>query len=383
LRLGVYSDLVYRLDAEGVVSTDLSFIRFPTSLPPRVDEVVVLGRRDPVPGRGPYPLPSARVRFVGLPYYPSVFHVGRMLQTLRGSCRVFARELERLDAVWLFGPNPLAVLFALIARRRGTPVFLGVRQDYPRYIGNRLPSRRWAWALGAAWGLELAFRLLARRSPTIAVGEELAGHYRGGRAPVLATGLSLIGADDVVGEEEALARSWDGDELRLLSVGRLDPEKNPLLLAAILERLRARDPRWRLTVVGVGPLAEELERHAGPGLELAGYVENGPPLWRLYRESHAFLHVSLTEGVPQVVFEAFAAGIPIVATDVGGVSRAVERAALLVPPEDAEAAAAALERLRDDGELRARLVRDGLAIARRETTEAQLDRVLEFISRAG
>ena len=60
---------------------------------------------------------------------------------------------------------------------------------------------------------------------------------------------------------------------------------------------------------------------------------------RSTHSSDVFLHVSWTEGVPQVLFEAFAAGLPVVATDVGGVAQAVDGAALLVAPGDALAAA--------------------------------------------
>jgi len=173
MRLGVYSDLIYRRAGDGTVSADRAFIRFVTALPPRVDEVVVFGRLDPTPGAYPYVLPTENVRFVPLPHYPSVFHVWRLLGALRGSSAVFARELERLDAVWLFGPHPLALAFALISRRKSMPLVLGVRQDYPAYIRNRLPSRVWTWALGAAWVLEAAWRELARRR----------GRRRGRRIP--------------------------------------------------------------------------------------------------------------------------------------------------------------------------------------------------------
>ena len=67
----------------------------------------------------------------------------------------------------------------------------------------------------------------------------------------------------------------------------------------------------------------------------------------LYRNSHAFLHVSLTEGFPQVLVEAFASGLPAVATAVGGVAAAAGDAALLIEPQDAAAAAEALERIAD------------------------------------
>ena len=51
-------------------------------------------------------------------------------------------------------------------------------------------------------------------------------------------------------------------------------------------------------------------------------------LLALYRSAHVLLHVSWTEGLPQVLFEAFAAGLPVVATDVGGVAEAAGDGAL-------------------------------------------------------
>ena len=380
-RLGVYADLVYRREGE-TLSTDRAFIHFVTGLAPLVDELVLFGRLDPQPRRSPYALPSEGVRLVALPHYPSLTDIVGMLRSLRGARAAFASELPALDAVWLFGPHPLAEVFARAASRSGKAVFLGVRQDLPEYIANRLPSRRWLWAVGAARALDRSFRRRARTTPTVVVGEALARRYARGSAPVLATGFSLVRERDLVPLDEALAKPWTG-ELRIVSVGRLDPEKNPLLLPEILADLRHRAD-WRMLVAGDGPLADEVARRASElgvrdSLELLGYVPNGPRLWELYRSSHAFLHVSLTEGLPQVLFEAQAAALPIVATDVGGVAAALAdgEAGLLVPPNDARAAAAALERVRDD-DLRKRLVTAGLEHARRETLEAQLERVLDF-----
>jgi len=386
MRLGVFADQTY-VSVGGRVSTNRAFVRFVTSLPPRVDEVVVFGRLDPVPGTGPYELSGEGVRFVPLPFYRRVSSVPRMLGVMRESARVFGREIERLDAVWIFGPHPVALLFSVVARRRGVPLVLGVRQDYPTYIAGRLPSRWWRWAVGAAWALDRVFRLLARRAPTVALGDELARHYAGG-APVLATGFSLVPEAEVTDLDQALRRAWDG-ELQLLSVGRLDPEKNPLLLVDVIAELRARDPRWRLVVAGDGPSRPEMERRAAErGIEGAvdflGEVPNGPALWELYRQSNVFLHVSLTEGLPQVLFEAQAAGLPIVATAVGGVPAALGHGAtgLLVPPRDVPAAIAATERLAADVRLRQQLVAAGLENARQETLEAQLDRVAAFLRRS-
>jgi glycosyltransferase involved in cell wall biosynthesis len=385
VRLGVHLDYVFRAQG-GRLSTDRAFILFVVGLAEWLDELVLFGRLDPTEGRDDYVLPRDGLRFVGLPHYPRLTSIGALLRSVRVAAKRFDSELDSLDAVWLFGPHPVALVFAWLARRRKRTVFLGIRQDFPRYVSHRLPSRWWAWAVGAAWGLELTFRLLARRMPTVVLGEELARKYGGGRAQVLTTSFSLVRESDVVTTQQALDRPWDG-RLEILSVGRLDPEKNPLLLIDTIAAVNERRSHWHLRIVGTGPLAEALVRRAdklgvGESVELLGYVRNGPALRDVYRTSNVFLHVSWTEGVPLVLLEAQAAGLPIVATDVGGVRAALAHGerGLLVPPGSAAAAAQALERLARDESLRKGLIERGLAHARTETMDIQLGRLHDFFT---
>jgi glycosyltransferase involved in cell wall biosynthesis len=384
MRLGIYADLVYQADTGGV-STDRAFIVFVSALAERLDELVVFGRLDPSSGRAPYALPG-RIRFVSLPHYVRLTSVRALLRSVAGARRTFAAELERLDAVWIFGPHPIALEFVRVARSRRLPVILGIRQDFPQYVAHRLPNRRWVWAIPIAHALEQAFRLLARRLPTVVVGEALGATYRrGSEGRVHVTGISVVPRSAVAVADDAVRKDWSG-ELHLLSVGRLDGDKNPLLLPEILTRLRRANAGWRLVAVGHGPLAEAVAARAaelgvGESLELRGYVSHGDGLLDLYDKSHAFLHVAHTEGLPQVLFEAQAAGLPVVATDVGGVAAALgygERG-LLVPPADAAAAAQACERLRREPELRNDLIRSGLEFARNESIESQLDRLVAFL----
>jgi glycosyltransferase involved in cell wall biosynthesis len=288
----------------------------------------------------------------------------------------FWRLLDEVDAVWLLGPHPLAIAFALMAALRRRRVALGVRQDWPTLVRNRHPGRRWVHVVADL--LEGAYRLLARRVPTVVVGPQVAESYsRAGR--LLEISVSLVRREDLV---EPSPRAWGG---RVLSVGRLDAEKNPLLLADILKLLVDSGEDWRLTICGEGPLEGALrERLRHLGLEdradLVGYLPLHGGLIDLYRSSDALLHVSLTEGLPQVLLEAFAAGLPVVATAVGGVPGAVGDAGMLVPPDDADAAAAALERLARDQSLRNRLAKAGLERVRGRTLEAESARVAEFLS---
>jgi glycosyltransferase involved in cell wall biosynthesis len=160
-----------------------------------------------------------------------------------------------------------------------------------------------------------------------------------------------------------------------------------MLLLDVMAQLHAADPEWRLVIVGDGPMRTQLDaRTEELGLaevvDVRGYVPIDGELPRLYRSADAFLHVSWTEGVPQVLFEAFALGLPVVATAVGGIGDALADSALLVPPDDPQAAAAALLRIAGDHQLRARLVWAGLATARRCTREAECERVTRFLAEA-
>ena len=125
----------------------------------------------------------------------------------------------------------------------------------------------------------------------------------------------------------------------------------------------------------------ELRIEAATGLapELLGYVPLDAGLFDLYRDADVFLHISWTEGLPQVLLEAFAARLPVVATDVGGVGPVARGAAELVPPGDAEAAAAAVQRLVADPARRDRLVEVGVQRVRERTAEAERRRLVTFV----
>jgi glycosyltransferase involved in cell wall biosynthesis len=379
MRLAVYCDYSYRLDA-GSLYAELPFGLFLRELASHCERLVVTGRLDPSPGRYPYLMTG--IEYVPLPHYVSGAHFGAVMRTLPTGLRRFWRLLADVDVVWILGPSPpQALAFALLAAMRRRRVVLGVRQDLPELIRHRHRGRR-AIQL-AAVALESAFRLVARFVPVVVVGDDLARCYR--RATSLyVTYVSLLSEEDLLASADD-HRAYGGSDLRLLSVGRLDPEKNPLLLADVLRRTLRTDSRWSLDVCGDGPLREPLARRLhefgiADRARLRGYVAIDDGLWDLYRRSHVLLHVSLTEGVPQVLLEAFASRLPVVATAVGGVPEMVRGRGLLVAPSDADAAAEALQRLATDAKLRARLVDAAATEVRDHTLESECKRLAGFLS---
>lgn len=372
--VGAYSDFAYRSTARGL-ETDQAFVLFLAALRPHAGRLVLIGRHDPSPAPWHHVVPGG-ADFVALPHYATLSQPAAAARAGWATLRAFWRALDGLDVVWLFGPHPFSILFALMARLRRRRVVLGVRQHLPAYARHRHPGRRGVLLLALA--LEAAYRTLALAFPVVAVGPDLAHRYRHGRR-VLAIPVSLVGEADVA--LPGGARAWPQAPV-VLSVGRLDPEKNPLMLADVLAALG--EP-WRLVVCGEGSLAGELEARlralgVADRCELRGYVPLDGGLRDAYRTADAFLHVSWTEGFPQVLVEAFAAGLPTVATAVGGVEALAGDAALLVAAGDAGAAAAALERLRADPALRDALVARGLVVAAEHTVEAIAARTAAFLT---
>jgi glycosyltransferase involved in cell wall biosynthesis len=388
-RLGIYLDDVYWVfeadEGRSRISTDRSFLLFLCDVGERFDRLTLFGRAVHADAPSDYVLPS-RVELVELPHYANLRRVLAVLGAAGGSLTRFWRGLDRVDTLWIFGPHPFAVAFVALGALRRKRILLGVRQDSVKVYQARLPGLRWAPAILVVRVLDGIYRVLARRLPTTVQGAELAGSYGGPRSNLLTTTESVVRVRDVVPRPPE--RDWSG-QLELLTVGRLEPEKNPLLLVEALARLGSERPgRYRLTWVGRGPLDDVVrERAAELGvldrIEFHGYVPYDGGLLDLYSRAHMFVHVSLSEGMPKVLIEALACATPIVATEVGGVRTAMAdgSVALLVPPDDLDSLVEAVLRISDEPELRETLVARGLERVADLTLEAEADRVVGFMAR--
>jgi glycosyltransferase involved in cell wall biosynthesis len=161
------------------------------------------------------------------------------------------------------------------------------------------------------------------------------------------------------------------------TVTRLCRQKDPetlLRAARLMVELR---PDARLVVVGDGPLRGEVERRVEE-LGLGGHVVllgRRSDVDRLLPAFDAFVLSSRWEGLPRVVVEAMAAGVPVVSTDVGGIAEAVEDqvSGLLVPSGDHVALGNAVVRVLGDGELAGRL----RAEAERRVDEFDVGRMVD------
>jgi glycosyltransferase involved in cell wall biosynthesis len=177
---------------------------------------------------------------------------------------------------------------------------------------------------------------------------------------------------------------------RIVSVGRLQAPKDPLTLVRALAELEGR--AFRASFIGDGPERREVESEIArlglsDAVELAG---RRPDVPEILAASQVFVLASRSEGFPMAVLEAMAAGLPVVASRVGGLDELVDpgETGLLVRPGDPAELARAIARLLDEPGLRARMGAAGRARVERHfdldaALRAHLDLYRRELARRG
>jgi glycosyltransferase involved in cell wall biosynthesis len=149
-----------------------------------------------------------------------------------------------------------------------------------------------------------------------------------------------------------------------LYVGRLAPEKNLMMMIKAFDSLSGSVP-VKLILVGDGPYRRELEKKGDPRMFLAGY-RYGKELAALYASSDIFVFPSLTDTFGNVMQEAMACGLPVIAFDITGPRSVVRNfeTGLLAGDVSEESLSTAMERVAANGDLRHVLAEGALEFAR-------------------
>jgi glycosyltransferase involved in cell wall biosynthesis len=170
----------------------------------------------------------------------------------------------------------------------------------------------------------------------------------------------------------------------VLGVFRLSEEKRPLLFVETFAAVIAKVPGARAFVAGVGLLEGDMRRRIdevglSDSLTLLGRRDD---VLELMRISSVLLLTSSLEGMPNVVMEAQAVGLPVVASNVGGVSDCMvdDETGYLVDPEDSEGYAAKCIKLLESERLRTRFGQAGASFMRNAfSRRAMAERYLQVL----
>ena len=302
----------------------------PTDQEPRVDEIV----------RIPAAMSAA------LPMYPQYTWSVPELPALT------THLARNADLVQLATPGPMGLAGLIAARMLGLPVLAQYHTEVPDYAARLtgLPFVKDLVAPFVGWFYQQAELCLAP-------SQTVAGRLVGLGVAVenirrVQRGVDLALFDPARRDRNCLARYGIADDAPVaLYVGRLSKEKNLDGLRAAWRLVSEERPDAHLVVVGDGPQPTALD---GVGVVRTG-VLHGEELATMFASADVFAFASETETFGNVVVEAAASGLPAVVATAGAAHEHVIDGATGFVVAGAEALAAALVRLLDDADLRARM----------------------------
>jgi len=386
LRLGIYLHDRYRGDGNFTVSNSesLNFIKR-LKLAEQISLAVSVTPIQDI-DRGNYrvvaedlginllPLPGWRNLEESLTSIP--FSLSRILKTARNL-------LAKSDILWLRLPSVIAFFFWWLAKKQNKPVIMHVSGNVliaarsQKYKGLRRLAARLA-----SFTLHLLTRWMSRYGITLVSGGELKKLFSTHLYPAYQL-------DDILLSEKNLLapRKTKGQAKELLFVGRFDYGKGIELLVDVVEELHVEFPALRPRLAGSGPLFEPIrkkiaERGLGSYVKLLGFVPADGSLQKLYRKADIFILPSeKPEGFPRVILEAWGAGLPVLATRLGGIPYRIRHGenGLVVDPGDRNQLRDTLRMMIKDDTLRYKLAQGGRETVKSLTFEHQARRIRKLL----
>ncbi|MGH8030111.1 MAG: glycosyltransferase family 4 protein, partial [Arenimonas sp.] len=243
-----------------------------------------------------------------IPRYPGLrfgLPAGRRLAARWGA--------QRPDAIYVATEGPLGWSALRTARRLGIPAATGFHTRFDDYMGQYGAGFLSPWVF--AWLRRFHNRGAATLVPTRELQDQL---VQQGFRNVQRLGRAVDTRQFHPGFRDAsLRESWGlaDEDVAVLYVGRLAPEKNLPLLVRAFRALQAQVPSAKLVIVGDGPARKELHGLA-PDAIFAG-VRRGDELSRHFASADLFVFPSRSETFGNVVLEAMASAVATVAFDYG------------------------------------------------------------------
>jgi glycosyltransferase involved in cell wall biosynthesis/predicted metal-dependent phosphoesterase TrpH len=282
------------------------------------------------------------------------------------------------DAIHVCSPGPTGIAGALLARALGLPLLGSYHTELTAYAGLRSGDERVAGAMAMAVGAFYnACDVVLSPSPASDVALARIG-MPAERIMRWDRGVDTARFDPSLRDPGLLGGDRERDRVNVLYSGRITREKGVELLADAFLLAHAHEPRLHLVLAGGGPEQERLRERVGEErTTFLGWL-TGSELARAYASADLFLFPSVTDTFGQVILEAQASGLPVIAVAEGGpVSLIEHRTSGLLCEASAEALAEAVLELANSPLLRERLALAGLAAVRSRTWERALERLGE------
>ncbi len=281
------------------------------------------------------------------------------------------------DLVHVTAPGPAGIAATLMSRITGVPLLASYHTEIAAYAGMRSRDEALEALTRAGLGAFYSAPAAVLSPSPSADASVVALGADPGRVGRWERGVDFERFDPAKADRDAFP-----GEIKVLYAGRLTREKGVDLLAETFLRAHAADPRLHLLLAGGGPEEDELRQRLGERATFLGWLA-GEELPRAYSSADAFLFCSSTDTYGQVILEAAASGLPVVAVAEGGPAALIENrhTGLLCRP-DADHLAGTLLRLASSPALRRQLGEAGVRAARERSWERSMGQLAAGYRRA-
>lgn len=274
-------------------------------------------------------------------------------------------------------PSHISSIAYFALKKRKTTIFNYVGGDtyYGLVQSVKGPVKK-LFIIPIAKILETLDKRIISRSLTFVTGNSLYEKYK--KYSVVKIISTTLFDTDIIKKTEAknLNNIVKKKAYKLLYVGRLNGQKGLTFLVEALSLLKDKDYKVSLTIVGDGDYRNTLnskikELGLTQDIYFKGQIHNRVELLKKYRNSDIFILPSLTEGTPKVLLESMSQGLPVIATEVGGIPGIIKSGinGILIPPADPVAIKDKVIELIDNPTLINDIINNGIDFAKNNTLE--------------
>lgn len=310
--------------------------------------------------------------FYGVPFafYPELRVSWPSYNRIKSTLSKFQPHL-----IYLATPISIGAAGLRYARKNGIPIVSTYHTNFPQYLQYyHLDSLQ-----GAIWRYLRWFHSFCciNFCPSRETIEQLQNHGID-NLMLCNNGIDCTSFSSELRSEDLRKQYVPDGETLLLYVSRVAPEKDLDVLIGAVKLLNNYESAFKLLVVGDGPLRKPLQEQGLRNVIFTGY-KTGHDLQAIYASSDIFVFPSRTETFGNVILEAMASGLPVVASYTGGVKESLVDGfnGLTFAPGDEKAMAACIIKLMLDDRLRRKLAQNAVNFARERTWDKIFNRFFE------
>jgi len=328
-----------------------------------------------------------KVNFCPLPYWDGmVSYIKNLPKNFWQLVKTIRRETKKHDVIFIRLPSLAGMLFFVFAKLYSKPIALyvggNIRTAANRlYVGSRISKMTMNTF---ACIIEFITRIMVNHSITFVTGKELYQSYNRPYNKIFQTMTSLINKDYINERDD----TCQGSIINIVCVAQILPSKGIDYLIDAIHLLRKDNYNVLLDIVGFGngtyyeSLVDKVKKlELESYVKFKGYVTFGSDLFEIYRKADISVLATLSEGLPRVIIESWASGIPFIATNVGGIPGLIVDGenGLLINPGSSVEICKAIKRTISNSDLRKKIIRNGLDFAKQHTSDKQAETIIHLL----